>query len=185
MPTPTQPRTPSPDAPHPALLILRVALYGGLALTAMVTVVFGDRLWRAFREGWVPVWAPLLAPVAFTALVGVFTLDRVTLVRAGTTAPARALLQVAFCLVFLTLLWPHQRNEMRQPPSAPPTRSAPYLLLTHPDAAVRAAGCELLAGQVAPAVRQRVAQLAGEDVPAVRRACAPALGRIWAEGALD
>jgi hypothetical protein len=172
-----------PRNPHPYGPILRVCVYGMLMVSAAVTVLFGDHLWSAWREGTLAVWAPLTPPLAFTAFVVVYTIDRFLLVRRQHYPVSRALFQVAFGLVFLTLLLPQQAQELRAPhlehlqgPEQPA-----LLLLTHDDATVRAAACELLAGTYTAEVYETVLDRAHHDPEAAVRAdCTRALERLHA-----
>ena len=164
---------------YPLALILRVVVYAMLACTAGITVVFGEALWTAFRDGLLPRWAPLIAPAAFTAFTVVYTLDRWFLVRHRGYSQSRALMQVAFALIFLTLLLQPQAQEMRLPRPAARQDAAAMLLCEHPDASVRAAACETFSGQVSVAVFDRVVGLSQHDVDeAVRQACILALERL-------
>lgn len=160
--------------------LVRIVVYVMLVLSAGTSVFFGDRLWTAAREGSLPLWAPLLAPAAFTAFVVVYTVDRWLLVRRHHYPLTRALFQVAFALVFLTLLLPQQASELRQLRRAEVNiREPAMLLLAHPEAGVRAATCELLSGRIAGDVYQRVLEVAHNDVaPQVRESCSHAIGRL-------
>ena len=165
----------------PAGRLIRILVYVVLASTAGVTVLFSDRLWAAFREGALPVWAPLLAPALFTVFVTVYTVDRWFLVRWRGYPLSRAFFQVAFALVFLTLLLPQQASEMRVPKHAANAEQPALQLLAYPDEAVRAATCSILAGPPAPDVYNRVTTLAHSDPSdAVREQCAHALERLHA-----
>ncbi len=165
---------------------IRVLVYVMLALTAGVTMLFSDRLWNAFREGSLPVWAPLLAPAIFTAFVAVYTVDRWFLVRWRSYPLSRAFFQVAFALVFLTLLLPQQASEMRVPRRISNPEQPALQLLSYPDEAVRSAACSMLSGPPTPEVYNRVTDMAhGDPSPNVREQCGQALERLhaaaWAE----
>ena len=164
---------------YPLALVLRGMVYVMLACTAGITVVFGEALWSAFRDGLLPRWAPLVAPAAFTAFTVVYTLDRWFLVRHRGYSQSRALMQVAFALVFLTLLLQPQAQEMRLP--RPPARhdSAAMLLCEHADAGVRAAACDIFSGQVSVPIFDKVVSMSqGDDAAAVQQSCTRALERL-------
>jgi hypothetical protein len=160
--------------------VIRVIVYVMLLLSAGAAVLFGDRLWLAWRSGVLPIWAPLLAPAAFTAFVVVYTVDRALMVRRGKYPLSRALFQVASALVFLTLLLPQQASELRQAKHAEAIVQQPALwLLAHSDAHVREATCEVLIGRMAGDVIERVATLAHNDPELkVRTNCELALERL-------
>jgi hypothetical protein len=167
--------------------MLRMLVYGMLVVSAGAAVLFGDSLWMAYRDGYVSLWAPLLAPGAFTAFVLVYAADRYRLVRRRHYPLSRALFQVAFGLIFLTLLLPQQASEFRHARREDDALRAPaLLLLQHSEDAVRAAACEVLAGRFPPSVLERVAQLAHNDgaLP-VRVACGTALDRLHAANTLE
>jgi hypothetical protein len=173
---------------HPYGPVLRVCVYGMLMLSAAVTVLFGDHLWSAWREGTLAVWAPLTPPLAFTAFVLVYTVDRYLLVRRQHYPVSRALFQVAFGLVFLTLLLPQQAQELRTPhlETLQGPEQPALLLLTHADATVRAAACELLAGTYTAEVYETVLDRAHHDpAAAVRADCTRALERLHAAATAD
>lgn len=163
--------------------LVRLGTYSMLLLSAAVTVLSGDHLWAASREGSIPVWAPLIPPAAFTAFVAIYTCDRWLLVRRRAYPLGRALFQVAFAVVFLTLLLPQQAHELRlarEERQHAPQQPA-MLLLSHSDPNVRAAACALLTGNFAPEVYEHVQTMAHHDqVPRVRADCAHALQRLHA-----
>ncbi len=162
---------------------VRLLVYGMLLLSAAVTSIFGDSLWTAWREGNVPFWAPLTPPIAFTAFVLAYAIDRWLLVQRRHYPVGRALFQVVFALVFLTLLLPPQAQELRasrQPAPHGPLQPA-MLLLTHQDEQVRAAACDLLAGNFSPEIYEHVQNMVHHDPAAtVRTDCAHALERLHA-----
>ena len=161
--------------------VIRVIVYVMLVVSAGVAVLLGDSLWNLWRGGHLPVWAPLLAPGAFTAFVAVYTIDRCLLVRRRRYPLGRALFQVAFALVFLTLLLPQQALELRQVKHQPNVgdKHAALLLLDHTDPEVRAATCALMIGPFATEVYERVGNIAHLDPAAkVRLSCAHALQRL-------
>jgi hypothetical protein len=168
------------SAPDTNGRFLRVLVYSMLVLSAGATVLFRDTLWAAYRDGYLPIWAPLVAPWTFTAFVLVYAADRYRLVRRRHYPVSRALFQVAFALVFLTLLLPQHANEARHARREDDQVQAPaLLLLQHAEVAVRAAACEVMAGRFPPSVVERVAHLAHNDAALpVRVACGAALDRI-------
>lgn len=178
-------KSPAPEATTRELQgqVVRVVVYMMLLLSAGAAVFLGDRLWLAWRSGFLPIWAPLLAPAAFTAFVVVYTVDRWLLVRRRQYPLSRAFFQVAFALVFLTLLLPQQANELRQAKQAEAVVQQPALrLLAHSDAQVREATCEVLIGRIPSDVIERVAALAHNDPDLkVRTNCELALERLHSD----
>ena len=153
-----------------------------LLLSAAMTWLCGDDLWRAWRAGTLPVWAPLAPPVTFAAFVVVYMVDRYLLVLRRRYSASRALWQVGFALVFLTLLLPSQATELRQIRSHVGGAIEPaQLLLEHDDPQVREAACALLASRFAPEIYERVQGMAHHDPSAtVRAGCAAALEKLHA-----
>ena len=56
--------------PDPQVRVVRIVLYLMLLVSAGCCLIYGDRLWLAWQDGDLPLWAPLLGPVTFTAFVG-------------------------------------------------------------------------------------------------------------------
>ena len=123
---------------------LRIAVYALLVTSAGATFLLDERLWSAARLGSIPMWAPLIAPALFTVFVAVYTIDRWLLVRRRVSSIGRAALQVAFAIIFLSLLWPQQATQYRETVRVRRAEDYAVLLLRHHQADVRAAACELL-----------------------------------------
>ena len=178
--------SPAAHSPRPAMgasrdgRIVRLVLFAMLMLNAAAAFLFGDRIWQSWREGNIPDWVPLLLPGTFTAFVAVFTVDRWLMVRRHRYPLSRALFQVGFALVFLTLLLPQQASELKQLKATETGSRGPALeLLSHSDASVRAAACGLLLGRYPPEVYVKVQELAHADTaPEVRTQCTQALARL-------
>ena len=160
--------------------IVRLVLFAILVLNAAAAFLFGDRIWQSWRDGNLPDWVPLLLPGTFTAFVAVFIVDRWLMVRRHRYPVSRALFQVGFALLFLTLLLPQQASELKQLKATEAGARGPALeLLSHTDASVRAAACGLLLGRYPPEVYVKVQELAHADgVQEVRTQCTEALERL-------
>jgi hypothetical protein len=160
---------------------VRVVVYAMLLLSAGSALLVGERLWQAARSGTLPVWLALVPPVAFTAFVAVYSVDRWLLVRRSNYPLSKAFFQIAFALVFLTLLWPqhaHEYRNVRRNAAADPI-AAPAELLNHGEAGVRALACELFGLRAELNVLPRLRRLAAADPsPGVRAACAQALDKL-------
>jgi hypothetical protein len=174
-------------AHHTLSLPLRIVVYVMLLLCTCVSLVWGEMLWQAFRDGDLPLWAPLLAPATFVAFMVVFFADRWIAVQREHYPASRAMFQVGFAVLFFTLLLPPHALEMPQERPVAETHAyslEPLLvLLHHPDEEVRLAACELVHGRVSAAVRASVTEGAHNDgVEHVREACLAALQRIGATG---
>jgi hypothetical protein len=159
---------------------IRLCVYGMLVLSAAMTWLCGDDLWRAWRAGEVPVWAPIAPLATFAAFVGVYTVDRYLLVVRRGYSASRALWQVSFALLFLTLLLPGQVAERRAARQVDLDSLRPaMLLLEHDDPRVREAACALLARRFEPLIYERVQSMAHHDPDgAVREGCTVALQRL-------
>ena len=159
--------------------ILRVLVYVMLALSALGTFLVGDRLWAAARVGDVPLWTPLVAPGAFTAFVIVYAADRWLLVRAVRYPVARAIVQVAFAVVFMSLLWPHQASELRQAKAITHEADVAVRMLESPNEEVRALACEVLGWRVQISAEEALQRVVRDDPAAqVQARCREALGRL-------
>lgn len=164
-------------------LPLRLGVYFMLLLSAGVCLRWGDDLWLAFQAGQLPLWAPLFAPAIFFAFLLVYCLDRFVAVRHQHYPAARAMLQIGFGLLFLTLLLPyHRTQDFRQEPELDThaeSLEASLILLSHPDHVVRQAACDVVHGRVSAQVLARVKDDAHNDSdPRVRQACEQALSRL-------
>ncbi len=158
---------------------VRIAVYVMLFSSAGAVFVLGDRLWAAARGGSLPTWAALLPPVTFTLFVVVYAADRWLLVKRRAYPTGRAFFQVAFAILFVSLLWPQQAAELQATRATEPDRA--LRLLRHSDPEVRASMCELLALRAQLNAHQEITRLAGGDKsPLVRNACAAALERLEA-----
>ena len=163
--------------------VLRVTIYVSLVISAAATFLLGDRLWAAARLGDVPIWAPLVAPIAFTTFVIVYSVDRTLVARKRGWSLRRDLLPVAFALAVLSLLWPHHATEYRATMASRTGRDYAQLLLRSGQAPVRAAGCELLGLRAQISNIADVQALAESDSsPLVREVCAQAFERLSAGG---
>lgn len=174
-----QPPRPPTDAWRDGQIV-RLVLFAMLMLNAAAAFLFGDRIWQSWRDGNLPDWVPLLLPGTFTAFVAVFIVDRWLQVRRHRYPVSRALFQVGFALLFLTLLLPQQASELKQLKTTETGDQRPaLLLLAHDDAHVRAAACGLLLGRYPSEVYEKVQELAHADAaPEVRTECVKALERL-------
>ncbi|MBI3178989.1 MAG: hypothetical protein HYZ27_04970 [Deltaproteobacteria bacterium] len=158
---------------------VRIAVYVMLIASAGAVFALGDRLWAAARGGSLPMWAALLPPCMFTLFVVVYAVDRWLLVKRRGYPTGRAFFQVAFALLFVTLLWPQQAAELQATRLSEPDRA--LRLLRHGEPEVRASMCELLALRAQLSAHDDIARLAATDrSPVVRTACATALERLEA-----
>jgi hypothetical protein len=156
---------------------IRIAVYVMLVASAGTAFLIGDSLWAAARHGDVPLWAPLAPAVLFTLFVVVYTVDRWLLVTRRRYPLGRAFFQVAFALVFLSLLWPSQAASWREARTAQLEQGDYALrLLDHSDPSVRAAACELLGLRGQATAEERIHELAiGDEARLVRERCTAAL----------
>jgi hypothetical protein len=60
---------------------VRVLVYVMLVGSAGAAFLLGDRLLELVRIGTLPVWAPLVPAILFSAFVAVYTIDRALFVR--------------------------------------------------------------------------------------------------------
>ncbi len=164
--------------------VVRLVVYIMLVISALGAFVFDDRLWQAARRGSLPVWAPLVPAITFTAFVIVYTIDRWLLVRRRGYPAVRAFFQVAAAAAFLTLLWPEQATELqRTTRAAKQPLDSTGRLLSYKDPEVRAAACELVGLRLQTDAAERVLELAQKDPSnSVRLACQQALVRLEAAG---
>jgi len=159
--------------------ILRITIYFMLVLSAGTTFFFSERLWVAARGGDLPIWAALLAPVAFTIFVIVFSVDRLRHIQKRIGSSGRALVQIGVGLVFLSLLWPEQAAEFKNTRKLDRARDVAVRLMDHKDAAFRSAGCELIGLRNETRAIESVRSLARNDKTAeVRQTCQNALERL-------
>ncbi len=163
---------------------LRIAVYAFLVASAAAVFFLGDQLWTAARQGDVPIWMPLVAPSIFTLFVVVYAFDRWLLVRRRASSLGRAVLQVVFAIIFLSLLWPQQASQYRETMRARQAEDYAVMLLRHRQAEVRAAACELLGLRAQISQGPQIQKLAeADDSPRVRAVCHQALERLTAESA--
>jgi hypothetical protein len=148
--------------------VVRITVFFALAVSALASFAFGGRLWRAVEHGNLPLWAALAAPCGFTLFVCIYAADRWLLVKQHRYPLGRALIQIAFALVFLTLLWPGQVLHFRQFKRAGKIDRVASLL-HHSDASVRASMCELAALQSRTDLLPAVRHIAGHDRDAMVR----------------
>jgi hypothetical protein len=159
---------------------IRIAAYVMLVLSAATAFFLGDELWAKARLGELPAWAPLIPPSLFTLFVMVYAADRWLLVRRRLYSGSRALYQLAFGIVFLSLLWPDNIAELRHLRESP-TGDRIQRLLSNSDAEVRAAACELLGLRAETTAYPWIEPLAhGDHDASVRAACSEALTRLSA-----
>ncbi len=173
-----------PLRPVSLAAVIRLCVYGMLVLSAAMTWLSGN-LWRAWRAGELSTWKALAPQLTFAAFVAVYTIDRILLVRRGATSANRALWQVGFALLFLTLLLPVQLSERRvQHHLDSRLPHAALLLLGHADVQVRQAACILVANHPSPGIYEQVSHMALHDPdPGVRDHCTAALERMHAAAA--
>ncbi len=93
---------------------VRIAVYVLLMASAAATFLFGDSLWNSVALGEVPDWAALMGPATFTLFVIIYAADRWVMVRRSQLSAGRATFQVAFALIFLSLLWPGQAAQFKK-----------------------------------------------------------------------
>ena len=157
---------------------LRVVLYAMLMMSAAAVFFGGNHLWAAARTGALPVWAPLVAPGAFTGFVVLYGVDRWLLVRRNRYPITRATFQLTFALLFLTLLWPEQAAKLRQV-HITKRGDAAMRLLGSAQADMRALACEVLGYRGPASTAAELRALAeGDTSPVVRDACRAALARL-------
>jgi hypothetical protein len=154
---------------------LRLLSIAFLIASAAVTFVSGPRLWSAATLGALPLWVPLLAPIAFTLFIAILTVDRLFLARGRGRFLLRTMIQLSFAAAFLALLWPQQLRAYRHAQDNAPQDVAEQLL-HHRDPRVRAVSCELLGLRGQAGAVAYVSELATSDASLrVRAACAAAL----------
>ena len=157
---------------------IRWLLYAVLAVSAASTFFLGNQLWAAAETGNLPIWVALCPIVAFTAFVGVYSIDRWLLVRRQGYPAARAFLQVAMAAAFLSLLWPHQASSYRRTQQNRPNNPV-VSLLSHRDKRVRAAACELLSYRGDATNLTHLENMANADsAEEVREACREAVIKL-------
>ena len=129
------------------------------------------------------LWVPLVAPVAFTVFVLIYTVDRWLLVRKRAYPLVRAFVQVGVTLVFLTSLMQRQAVEYKAATEKQAAPEATSSLLKHREARVRAAACELLSmrGELKHYATIEMLSL-GDKSPVVQERCAKALETLRAVG---
>ena len=93
---------------------LHIGLYVALLTSAAGSLLYTHGLWQAFGAGDLSLWVPLVAPVAFTVFVLIYTIDRWLLVRKHDYPVVRAFVQVGVTLVFLTSLMQRQAVEYKE-----------------------------------------------------------------------
>lgn len=166
--------------------VLRPALYALLVLSALLTFWSGGDI--AGRE--LPRWTQVVAPTLFATFLVVFAVYRFALVRAKKYPAAIGFFQVGLGALIWVMLLPSTRQKFAPPPGGDDLR----VLMSSPDARVRALAVEVAgyrgkagyAGQLIerlddadPAVRTRahgaLVRLSGVDVGAT-----PEAWRAWA-----
>ncbi len=163
--------------------VLRIAIYVFLMASAGAAFLLGDWLRAAARLGDVPTWAPLVAPSIFTLFVVVYAVDRWLLVKRQRHSLGRAFFQVAFAIVFVSLLWlwPQQVPRGRGAAVTNDVIDFRSALLEDRNPNVRAAACELIGLRGQGEALERVTALAAHDnSEQVRGACAEAAIRLHA-----
>lgn len=156
-----------------------MVVYAMLVVSAGATLLAGDRLWGAVRLGDLPIWAPLLAPIAFTLFVVLFAIDRWIQVQRNHYNFMRAFFQVGLAVIFLSFLWPHQAEELRAARQTVRASDPVLRLLRHREPDVRAAACELLGLRRQAQAYAQVQDLATNDTsPHVREQCARAAAAL-------
>ncbi len=150
-----------------------------LLLSAGTTFLFGAQLWTAASTGSLPLWVAATPTVCFIAFVGVYTFDRLFLVKKSGYSATRALFQVGFAVLFLTTLLPHQalnyKNARAQRLHLRPVSH----LLEHKDPSVRAAACELLSWRAEIKSMPKVFALTKQDKSQeVQIVCKEALSKL-------
>ncbi len=157
---------------------VRVGVYVMLVTSAVFAFFLDGVLWAKARDGSLPVWAPLIPVITFTAFVAIYVVDRWLLIKKQQYPVVRALFQVGIAVAFLSLLWPGQASELKRARQTKPKDPA-AALLWHRDAPVRAAACELLGLRMQADSAPRMAELVHDDPSqAVRAACSQALTRL-------
>jgi hypothetical protein len=160
---------------------LHIGLYVALLTSAIGSLFYTRGLWEAFGAGDLSLWVPLVAPVAFTVFVIIYTIDRWLLVKRRQYPLVRAFVQVGVTLVFLTSLMQRQAVEYKEATEIQASPEAVSELLEHREARVRAAGCELLALRGELPHYPSIEALALRDKsPVVQERCAKALGALRA-----
>ena len=161
---------------------IRIAVYVMLLLSAGTTFFASARLWGAAGLGQLPLWAPLMPPVLFTAFVIVYAGDRGLLVLRRGYPPGRAMIQVGLAILFLAMLWPSQAAQLRTAGAqrrAHADADVVGLLLSDKRAQFRAVGCELVGLRGDVAHRSEVLTRIDHDSDEwVRATCRQALVRI-------
>lgn len=158
---------------------LHIGLYIALLISAVGSLFYTHGLWEAFGAGDLSLWVPLVAPVAFTVFVLIYTVDRWLLVKRRQYPLVRAFVQVGVTLVFLTSLMQRQAVEYTEATEILASPEAVSDLLKHREARVRAAGCELLALRGDLPQYPVIEALALRDKsPVVQERCSKALGAL-------
>ena len=162
---------------------LHIGLYIALLTSAAGSLFYTQGLWQAFGAGVLALWVPLVAPVAFTVFVLIYTVDRWLLVRKRAYPLVRAFVQVGVTLVFLTSLMQRQAVEYKAATEKQAAPEATSSLLKHREARVRAAACELLSmrGELKHYATIEMLSL-GDKSPVVQERCAKALETLRAVG---
>ena len=115
--------------------VLRPALYALLVLSALLTFWSGGDI--AGKQ--LPQWTQIVAPTLFTTFLVVFAVYRYALVRAKRYPAAIAFFQVGLGALIWVMLLPSTRQKFAPPPGEDEVR----VLLSSPDARVRALAAEL------------------------------------------
>ena len=159
--------------------ILRVIVYLLLVLSAGTTFFFPTQLWTAVRAGGLPIWIAALPSICFVGFVFVYTIDRWFLVWKQNYPPVRALLQVAFAIIFLTTVLPEQATSYRQAKVEKMSKKPINQLLGYKDPIVRSLACELVGWRGQVKATPRITHLAENDESGkVRLVCSEALNKL-------
>ncbi len=150
-----------------------------LVMSAGTTFIYGTKLWTEAGVGNLPLWVAAIPTFCFIAFVGVYTFDRLFLVKKRAYSPVRALFQIALAIIFLTTLLPDQASNYRSAKERRLTLRPVSHLLEHKDPSVRAAACELLSWRAeTKAIPQVLALTTQDNSSAVRQACEESLRRL-------
>lgn len=154
---------------------LRIIVYLMLVLSAGASFLLGGVLLNAAREGDIPSWSPMVPGIMFTLFVIVYAADRGLLVKRHHYPMGRAIFQVAFALVFLTLLWRQPNGRADGLPYESDGRDYAVQLLGHNDSRVRAAACELLGLRGDPSTLSQIENATNDPNEIVRSSCNTAI----------
>ena len=150
-----------------------------LLLSAGTTFLYGAKLWTAASTGTLPLWVAATPTVCFIAFVGVYTFDRLFLVKKRGYSATRALFQIALAVIFLTTLLPDQASNYKSARAQRLHLRPVSHLLEHKDPSVRAAACELLSWRAETQAMPKVFALTKHDKSnEVQTVCREALSKL-------